>query len=596
MITIEGLIVISVILFIILSLYFNWLGPGFTFTLGIAVLGVFRIITPQEILAGFANEQIAIIVMLLLIGDVVRKNGILDSIFGWCFEKTHTYRRYTRRMLFMVAGLSAFMNNIPIVAIMMPYVHSWSTKHGVAPSKLLIPLSYAAILGGCATLIGTSTNLLVAGMVTDQQILAGVQPLNIFDFSLVGVTMIVVGVLYLLIFGNRLLPDKLGVSVEAAGKREFATELRVPSGSSLVGKTLEESGLGELNGMYLVEIIRGSRVIMPADCKEQLMEDDILLFSGDTGAISGVIEAKNGLQLAQMGQYARKERTEVVEVVISSNSMLVTKKVGSINFRGVYDAAVIAVHRNGERITGKTGNVTLMPGDVLLMITGDTFMQNAADTHNFYIINRIREIRKKPLYKRLLLVGGLLLAVAAAASGLVKLFTGLLLVAVMIYFLKLASPRDITKSIDFSLVLIIGLSLALGTAMSKSGVAGAFAVAAFDFSSTYGIVGVLATIFLVTNVLGSLVTNKAAVAIIFPVALSMAADLGLDPKPFILTVAFGGAASFMTPSGYQTNLMIFGPGGYRFKDFLRVGFPLTIIYMVVTVLGLVYQFDLYLYR
>ncbi|MFO7924675.1 MAG: SLC13 family permease [Bacteroidales bacterium] len=592
MINYEGLLVILVIVFIILSLYHDWLGPGFTFSAGIAVLGVFRVVTPVEILAGFANEQIAIIVMLLLIGDIIRKSGILDQLFSLWFENANTYGKFSRRMLFMVSGFSAFMNNIPIVAIMMPYVHSWSTKNNLSPSKLLIPLSYAAILGGCATLIGTSTNLLVAGMVTDQQIIE-LEPLNIFDFSPVGVTMIIVGVSYILLFSHRLLPDKKSAADEMAiNGREYFTEVRIPPGSKMAGLTLKEAGLSDMKGLYLIEILRGSEILSPVPPYIRLMEDDVLIFAGDTAAITGIMGGSNGMQLSQVGMYARKERTEIVEVVIPANSMLVSKPVNEANFRGRFDAAVIAVHRNGERITGKTGDVKLMTGDVLLLITGDDFMKRANDTQDIYIINRLREIKKQPLYKKLVLAGGLLLVVIAAALGVVKLFTGLLSLLLLIYFLRLSSPKELTSSIDFSLVLVIGLSLALGTAMSKSGVAGAFADAAFKFSSNYGMVGVLATIFLVTNVLGAFITNKAAVAIIFPVALSMAAEMGFDPKPFILTVAFGGAASFMTPSGYQTNLMIYGPGGYAFRDFLRIGVPLTILYMIVTVAGLIWQFDL----
>jgi di/tricarboxylate transporter len=596
MITTQGYIVIAVIIFLIVSLYLNKIGPGFTFSIGIAVLGVFRIITPGEILSGFANEQIAVVVLLFLLGNIIRKTGVLDNVFLQTLIRIQSFRKFKVRMMFMVAGFSTMLNNTPLVAIMIPYVNTWCRKNNVAPSKLMIPLSYAAILGGCATLIGTSSNLLVAGMYADHPVSAKAGQLQIYDFSFVGISMLLIGVGYLLVFGNRLLPSRVDVikNVELQ-QREYIAEVRITSGDDFHGKTIEEAGLRNLKGLFVVEILRDEQSIKPVSPSTRLQENDILLFAGETESITEMIDAGSGLQLAQIGMYAKKDQTAFVEVVISYNSTLVSKTAKEINFRSRFDAAIVAIHRNGERVSGKLGQVRLAAGDVLLLLTGEDFVPLSKDSQDFYIINRLQEYKKQPLYKQVALLGGIVISIVASMLGLVKLFTALLLLLLLIFALKMVSPKDIAKSIDFNLIIILALSLALGTAMINSGVAATFANATFSVFKPFGIVGVLLGIFLITNILTSVLANAAAVAIVFPIAISMAAELDINAKPFVLIVAIAGAASFMTPIGYQTNLMVYGPGGYSFRDFFRIGLPLSLIYMIVAVLGLIYQFDIHLY-
>jgi di/tricarboxylate transporter len=596
LITFEGHIVIAVILFLIISLYSGWIGAGFTFTIGIAVLGVFRILTPTEILSGFANEQIAVVVLLFLLGDIIRKTGVLDNIFMQTLAKQTDFRRFKLRMLLMVSGFSAFLNNTPLVAIMIPYVNAWAKKNDVAPSKLLIPLSYAAILGGCITLIGTSSNLLVAGMVADQKLALDIEPIHIFDFSLVGIPMALIGVFYLMVFGDKLLPvNKDPIKNLEMQSREYIVEVRISNGEEFHGKSIEEAGLRNLKGLFLVEILRGEQSIKPVSSYTRLRENDVLLFAGETESITEMIEARSGLQLAQIGMYARKAQTAIVEVVVSYNSTLVSKTAKLVNFRSRFDAAIIAIHRNGERVSGKLGEVQIVAGDVLLLLTGQDFNSLSKDTQEFYVISRLQEFKKQPAYKQVLLIGGILIAITASALGFIKLFTALVLLLLLILMTKMVSPKDVAKSIDFNLIIILALSLALGTAMIKSGVAASFADASFKVFKPFGIIGVLVGIFLITNILTSLLANAAAVAMIFPVAISMAVELGINAKPFVLIVAFAGAAAFLTPIGYQTNLMVYGPGGYNFRDFMRVGLPLAVLYMIVAVLGLIYQYDIRLY-
>ncbi len=584
MITFDIILVFIVLLFILVSLYKELLGAAFTFVIAVTALGFFGILTPSEILSGFANEQVFVIILLLLIGDIVRRTGILESIFDNFFRTARTMKSFMARMMILISFFSAFLNNTPLVAIMMPYVHNWSRRNQVSPSKLLMPLSFAAILGGCATLIGTSTNLIVSGMVIDQNIVRGLKPLDIFDFSYVGVPMIVIGLIFLYFFSHKLLPSKSDAVADfSTNAREYLVEAQVRRKSPLIGKTVEEAGLRNLKGLFLVEIIRKSYKIKAVSPDVVLQQDDILIFAGDTNTIAEMVNSKSGLTIPSVGMMYRKKKTEVVEIVISHNSSLLNKTVKEVRFRAKYDAAVIAVHRNGEKISGKIGEIVLKPGDVLLLFTGEDFVNRTAHTQDFYFISKVRDFHKVEGYKIAVVLGGLFLAIILAAFKLVSLFMGLLVLLIAAFALKIANPKDLPKAIDYNLALIIVMSLALGIAMRKSGAAELVADFIISVFMPFGKVGLLFGIYLITSFLGAYIGNKAAVALVFPISLTMAANLDFQAMPFILVVSFAAAANFITPVGYQTNLMVYGPGGYSFNDFFKLGFPLTIIYMFVTV-------------
>jgi len=567
------------------------MGPAFTFLIGIVVLGIFGILTPKEILSGLANEQIMVIILLLLLGDIIRKSNLIDRLFDKAFRKATTYRGFMTRMIAIVAGFSAFLNNTPLVAIMIPYVHNWSKRNNYAPSKLLIPLSYAAILGGCATLIGTSTNLIVNGMVTDQLIVPGLKPLGMFDFTIVGFPMIIIGSIYLILFSNKLLPSKKDVISDfSAQTREYLVEAMVKTNSKFVGKTIENAGLRNLKGLFLVEILRKEERISAVSPFEVVRDEDILIFAGDTKTIAEMVNADVGLELREIGMFSRKTHTEVLEIVVSHNSTLIDKTVRESGFRGKYDAAILAIHRNGERISGKIGQMKLKAGDVLLLLAGDDFAKRSADTHDFYLISKVREFRNLEWYQTVALFGGTALAITLSALGVISLFMALIILLIIIQLLGITSPKDIAKSIDFNLGIIIALSLALGTAMVKTGMAHIVANFIISVFKPFGPYGLLFGIFLITNVMASYITTQVAAVLIFPISVTAAINLGLPPIPFILIVSFAAAANFLTPIGYQTNLMVYGPGGYSFKDYFKIGLPLTIIYMFVAVTILYYAY------
>jgi di/tricarboxylate transporter len=584
MISFDLLLVFVVLIFILISLFWNIMGVSFTLLIGVITLGIFGILTPAEIVNGFGNEQVAVVILVLLFSDVIRKTDIIEFSFDRIFRRVKTPRHFMSRMTLAVPVFSMFMNNVPLVAVMMPYVNNWAKRNNLAPSKFLIPLSYASIIGGSATLIGTSTNLIVNSMIIDQTILPGQEKLNMFDFVWVGIPMIIIGWLYLVLFGNRLLPSKAGVMGDfSSSSREYVIEAKVRMRSHLIGKTIRESGLLDIKGLSLTAILRRSFRIIDVPSDILLDQDDILVFKGETSNIAELINAKSGLVLPEVGMLTRLRRANVYEVVISQNSSLINKSVRDSNFRGKYDAAIISVHRNGEKIEGTMGAVVLKAGDVLLLFAGQNFVSRTKDTIDFYFISRVTEYLNLDMYKSIIMIGGLFSVVILAALNLVSLFMGLTVMILVAMILKITHPKDIPGNIDYNMAMTIVLSLALGTAMMKSGAAETIANTVITIFFPFGKTGVLAGIYIITTILAAYITSKASVAILFPVAMSVAQQLGIPGTPFALAVAFAAAGTYITPKGCITNLMVYGPGGYSYRDFLKIGLPLNLIQLVVAV-------------
>jgi len=580
----EIILVSIVIIFILVSLYFEIIRAGFTFLIGVAILTVFNILTPQEMLSGVANEQVAVIMLLLLIGNIIKETGILDVFFDRIFRSTKTYKGFMARIMILIAPLSAFLNNTPLVAILMPYAHNWAKKRKVPISKLLMPLSFTAILGGCATLIGTSTNLIVNGLVVEQTIIPNLPELQIFDFAAVGVPMIIIGFLYMFFFGQKLLPTKMGIDDEfETNTRKYVIEAQIRKNSGLEGKTITEAKLRNLQDLYLSQIIRKGSILSAVPYDTVLKEGDILLFAGNTDAIVNLIKENPALEVPNTEIFTRKKNLDLIEIVISENSKICHKTLKTENFRAKYEATAIAVHRNGEKISGKLGAVRLRAGDALILLAGKHFKELSVNTKDFFIISKPTEIRKIGIFKIIVLIGGTILSILLAALGVVKLFIALVLFMSLLLILKITTPKKLAKGIDYDLGFIIAMSLALGLAMMKTGFAEIISNIISQVFMPLGLVGMLGGIYVITALFAAFITNKAAVAIILPISLAMSKYLDYPTMPFILVVAFAAAANFMTPIGYQTNTMVYGPGGYKFRDFLKVGTPLTIIYGIVTV-------------
>ncbi len=587
MLTTPVILLLATIVFLLSALYLEWFKPTVSFFIAILVFIFGGILTPSEALNGFANEQLAVIVLLLIISDIFKKSSVVNVLFHRLFGRSENVSSFKLGMMTVVASFSAFFNNTPLVAMMMPYTNNWAIKNKVAPSKLLIPLSYAAILGGCVTLVGTSTNLIVNGLAID----AGFKSLSIFDFTTVGLPMMVIGIIYLLLFGNKLLPDTRSTKEDGnKGSREFFVETQIKANSKLINQTVESSGFRALKGLYLVEVVRNDLSFSPVAPDFILRQDDALFFAGETKALEEIKEGSLGLTLPKIVDRLLGEKSSTNEVVVSFNSFLIGQKVKETDFRARFDAAIVAIHRNGERLSGKIGDMELKAGDVLLVFSGSNFISRAKNNRSFYILSHTEEPENINVKKVSLVFSALVFSVILSASTSVSLLLCLACVLLLGILLKIMPLNEIRKGLDFDLIILIAFGLAFGKAMMNSGasiyLADGFLLLQNYLSPTL----FLMLIFLITNVLAAYITNKAAVAILFPISVSIAIQLGLNPIPFILIVSFGAAANFITPIGYQTNLMVYGSGGYNFKDFMKIGWPLTLIYMVVSsvILGTVY--------
>ncbi len=579
--TLDQWTVIGVLIILVVLLYKDILNPTLSFFLGIVILMVTGILSPQEILIGLSNEQIAVILLLIILGYAFEKSGLLNRLFGAFFSAVNSKSGFIGRMGILVSAFSAFLNNTPLVAMTMPYAMSWAEKNKTSPSKLLIPISYAAIFGGCITLIGTSTNLVVNGLWQEQSIFPGSPSLGIFDFFLVGFPLMIIGLIYLVVFAPGLLPNRMDVLTQFdVHAREYITEAIIKRGSDLIGKSIESGGLRSLKDIYLVEIIRSTGVVSPVSPSEVLQEGDKLIFAGNTSGVTELINGGLGLTLPEKGIMDLSKEMEIQEIVISHNSSLINRKVKESDFRNKFNAAIVAIHRNGEKLTGKIGDVALRPGDVLLILSGIGFEKRALETSDFYLTSLNKELHHFKPWQNALLIFGSLAMIILSATGTFPLFKSLLILIPLLLISGILSVSEVKAKLDLNLALLITFALALGVAMSKTGTSDLIAEKVVSLFHGENHFILFLGIFFVTNLLASFLTNMTAVAIIFPIALSIASNLGTDPIPFVLLVAFSAAANFITPIGYQTNLMVYGPGGYRFSDYLKVGLPITIIYWV----------------
>jgi len=579
----EQLIVAGVLVAVILLLYSRRLSAAVIFIASAALLAIAGVITPAEALSGFANDAIAVMLMLIVLSEIMRKTGFLEWIFGSKLRISSRYRGFLGQMMPFVAGSSAFMNNTPIVAMMIPFVGDWGKKHGIHPSKLLIPLSWAAILGGMVTLIGTSTNMIVNSLVVG----SGQRELGILEFAPVGLLLLAGGMLYLLFIGWRLLPDRKNPSESLAeSPREYVTNLIVEKGSPLVGKTVEQARLRNLKDLFLVEILRPEGSVAPVSPEEVLRAGDELVLAGVTSAVAELVASYKGLQPTPGFELPDHEKLEVIEVVVSSRSILEGLMVRDTDFRGRYNAAIVAVHRQGSRLGGKIGEIKLRAGDLLILVTGPDFGKRARLSDDLYVISMIREIHNINLRKSVFILTAGFACILLSILGVVPLFKSLLTLLAVFLISGIVSLAELKRSLNMNLVVIAAFAIALGRAVDSTGLGRMLSDATVGIFRPLGPVGVLAAVYLVTNLLADFITTAAAASIVFPFAASAAAAIGVEGTPFYLAVAYGAAANFITPVGYQTNLMVYGPGGYRFGDFLRAGLPLKVICAVLAVGGL----------
>lgn len=554
------------------------------FMAAIILLSLLGIIKPEEAFAGFISSSLLMVAALFVVTAGLRETGVVDAIGLRILGPVSTELGGLLMLALFTILTSAFLNNTPIVAMLIPVVLSWCRKHHVAPSKLLIPLSFLTILGGCCSRIGTSTNLVVDGLMRKN----GIPEMGFFEIGQAGIPCAILGTIYMITIGRRLLPERKEL-LEQFGdaRREYLVEMLVTPACRLIGQSIEAAGLRRLPGLFLTEVDRRGTVITPVSPDTVLEANDRLVF---TGIVSTIVDLKNipGLEpAAETTDVAAQEqrRRRLCEAVVSRSSPLIGQTVRAAQFRSHYNAAIVAIHRNGVRLTTKIGDVKLESGDTLLLQTGPNFAQAHRNNPDFYLVSDVegsQALRHERWWVALTIFGALLVTMFLGKGDTAML--GAFVAGGLMIFTRCMSASDARQSIEWPVLVAIGASFGLGTALEKSGAALFLSGKLVEFTQPLGAHATLAAIYLVTMCLNELITNNGAAALAFPFCIKAAELSHCDQRPFVMAVALASSFAFASPVGYQTHMMVFGPGGYRFSDFVKVGVPLNIMLWIVCVI------------
>jgi di/tricarboxylate transporter len=562
------------------ALLFIQRAPDMVMIGGVVLLLAVGVLTPDEALRGMSNEGMITVAALFVVASAVERTGALASLVDRALGRPKSLASAQLRTMIGPGVISAFTNNTPVVALMVPAIRDWAKKHRLSVSKLLMPMNAAVVLGGLCTLIGTSTNVVVSGLVAAKR----GAPLEMFDISWLGVPLFACGLVYLIVASRTLLKDRRPPMSTSDDPRQYSLEMVVDPGSPLAGRTIEQAGLRHLDGLFLMEIDRGGHVIAAVAPTERLEAGDRLVF---VGVIDSVVELQKvrGLRPATDQVFKlddpRSERV-LVEAVVSPSCPLVGRTIREGRFRSTYGAVVIAVARDGERLQMKIGDIVLQPGDTLLVEAGTAFVDRQRSNRHFYLVSEVTGSTPPRHDKAWIACTVLAAMVLAAALDLVPMVAAALVAAGAVVALRCISSTEARRAIEWESLLLIAASFGLARAMEKTGLAAAMA------ASTIGAAGdnphvVLAAIYLVAMLFTELMSNNAAAVLTFPIAWQTAADLGVNPMPFVMAITVAASCGFATPMGYQTNLMIYGPGGYKFRDYVRFGGPLNLLVMALTV-------------
>lgn len=566
-----------VILFIlIVLLLWDKFKPALLFMVTSVLFVLLGFIEVEDFLGSFSNKTVVTIFLLIYLTAVLNNNFPFLSLMDKYFKKVKTPRLFILQMTSVVSLSSGIMNNTPLVSLFIPYVYQWAKKNKVSPSKLLIPLSYAAITGGMITVVGTSTNLVLNSFIQS----AGGQLLSFADFLLPGLIVSLVGVVFLTFFSDKLLPNREAFDDEPEEiLREYLAETRLENDSPLVGKTIYEAGLRNLDGVYLAQIYRNGSLLPAVTPEVELHANDRLYFAGDTLKVKDVIKNFSGIVWAKVERFALNDKANIFETLVPANSILQGKSLKQVEFRERFDAAVIAIHRNGSKAQGKLGEIELTAGDMLLLLAGPNFKNKVSQGKDLYLLNWFKDtghVAKARYFFLASLIG----FIAISAFGIIDFFIALVLSLISAVFAKMFDVEEAKKHTDIELFLILGRAITVGKAFIDTGAADLIISPLITVIKPWSVLPIIIALYFITVLLTSLITNTAAVAIVFPLAFELIHDLGLNPTVTYLAIAFGASASFITPIAYQTNLMVFGPGKYKFNDFIKIGIPFLILYSV----------------
>lgn len=549
--------------------------------LGMVALLTVGVLTPAQALAGFSNEGMITVAAMYVVAAGIRETGGIDLVSRYLLGRPRSVAVAQLRIMAPSVLLSGFINNTPVVATFLPAIISWAKRNRLPVSKLLIPLSYGAIFGGTCTLIGTSTNLVVNGL----WIAEGEAGLGMFDIAWIGVPTAIIGVIYLMTIGSRMLPNRRDKAGVFDNPREYTIEMVVDPNGPLVGQTIAEAGLRHLGSLFLVEIERDGRIVPAVNSSERLLPDDRLVFAGDVTAIVELNRIRGLLPSLTNGAALERQYPErrLVEVVVSTRCPLINQSLRDSRFHTFYGASVIAVARDGKRVRGSLGDIVLRAADTLLLEARPVWVERHRFSPDFLLVSAVQD-SEAPRFDHAAIAWGILGAiVVSATTGLFDMLTAALLGAGAMVATGSVTMGGARRSMDLPVLIVIACSFALGKALQVTGAASIIAEFVLELPGDRPWL-VLGIAYLLTSLMTSLITNNAAAVLMFPVVLAAADQLGVSPMPFVVCVMMAASASFATPLGYQTNLMVAGPGGYRFADFLRVGLPLNLLLGAVAVL------------
>lgn len=573
---ISQLLVIGIFLSTILALVFSDKRPSFVFSGALLLLIATQQLTLTDITNNLTNSGLITLVLLLLVSSAVDKTSLIKRL-GRKLISTD-FKLSFWRLFGLTFASSALLNNTAVVASLIGPVKQ-NQYHPA--SRLLIPLSYSAILGGTVTLIGTSTNLIVDSFLIEH----GQPGFNFWDFTLYGlVAGLSCGLLMFVL--SPLLP---AIDGKKSKYNEYFIEAKVEADSELIGKSVEQNHLRNLPELFLVEIIRQGKLLSPVTPEIIIQPNDKLIFSGNIHKVDNLSHIKGLKLFAETDGLLRENLTEVI---ISNRAQIIGKTLKHLGFRALFDAAVVAIRRDGESLSGKLGDIKLQAGDFLLLATGPDFVKRHNLSKNFFILSEQKIATKLSQSQEIFTLGGFLITILLAALSVISLPTGLLFFMAILVLSGVTSNAEIKRNLPVNLIVVIVGALSMATALEISGSIDLFTQLLYPYLSQSSPFVALIVVYLVTLLLTELVTNNAAAALMFPLVYGIVQALGVPLMPFALAVAFAASASFISPYGYQTNLLVFSATNYKVKHFIKIGLPISMTYSAIVLLLLKYNYQL----
>ena len=598
--TFEAWIVVAVIFFLMVAFVMEAMRPGLILLSAAVIFMATGIITDQELIAGFSNDGLITIAVLFLVNEGIKQSGLITRL-----AKAYLPRKRNRmtfmlpRLMIPVAFFSAFLNNLPIVVNFSPILFRWAEAMKLSYKKFLIPLSYAAILGGMCTLIGTSSNLVVHGLMLE----SGDDGFHLFELGKIGLAVSAFGFIYMSVFGNWLLPgEKIKFRKKPAEGKDYYFNLKLTENSQLAGKEVKNSRIEGLPGLEVHSVARKNRILNPQKGSIRLTRQDEILVTGNPDKLNYIMTHKE-VRLKGM-EYLGHEKPEDLkqyEVVLSPRFPWLGQTVTEFSFFDQFNAVVLAIHRNGERITENLNNLKLKVGDNVVLLATEKFFDTWGSSQMFYLVNYMRDLHhdkgSRVKWRALIILMAMVAAIVvnelvSYGYGMrLNIFIYVAFAAILMIWLKILPQQNYTKAVSWDMLISIASAFAIGKAIQNSGVAILLAADAISIVRSIGPVGVLAIMWLLTSILTEIITNNAAVALVFPIAAMAAQLLGVDSRPFFVAIAIAGASSFISARGYRSNLVIKAVGKYSGNDFLRIGAPMQLIAFILSIILIPYFWE-----